>query len=138
MKNQIDKATPRPWVVSEINNGNDLQIDSEKLHICNHLFFIFLTFLLPMQSKLNKKLIRFHLISRLKAKVEAKDANRVKAFSTGMQTWAKNVLSNFDEYRFYLSENMSPEGMVILQGYREDQTTPYFIFFKDGLEEEKF
>ena len=76
--------------------------------------------------------------SRLKAKVEAKDANRVKPFQTGMQTWAKNVLSNFDEYRFYLSEHMCPEGMVILQGYREDQTTPYFIFFKDGLEEEKF
>ena len=47
----------------------------------------------------------------------------------GMQTWAKGVLSNFDEYRFYLSEHMSPEGMVILQGYREDQTTPYFASF---------
>jgi len=77
-------------------------------------------------------------MKELKLKVEAKDANRVKPFMAGMQTWAKGVLSNFDEYRFYLSEHMSPEGMVILQGYREDQTTPYFIFFKDGLVEEKF
>lgn len=74
----------------------------------------------------------------MKTKVEEKDAERVKKFMTGMQTWAKDVLAKFDEYRFYLSERMSPEGMVVLQGYREDQTTPYFIFFKDGLEEEKF
>lgn len=55
-----------------------------------------------------------------------------------MQKFAAQVLKNFNEYRFYTGERMDPEGMVILQGYREDQITPYFIFFKDGLEEEKF
>jgi hypothetical protein len=55
-----------------------------------------------------------------------------------MQTWAKNVLKEFDNYRFFLGERMDPEGMIVLMGYREDQTTPYFIFFKDGLQEEKF
>jgi hypothetical protein len=55
-----------------------------------------------------------------------------------MQTWAKSVLTTFDDWRFYLSESMNPDGMVVLMGYREDQTTPYFVFFKDGLEEEKF
>lgn len=29
------KHTPTPWHVVEINNGKDIQIDSEKLHICN-------------------------------------------------------------------------------------------------------
>ncbi len=70
--------------------------------------------------------------------MEERNPNRVAAFKAGMQKWAVAVLGKFDEWRFYIGENMNPEGMVILQGYREDQTTPYFVFFKDGLEEEKF
>ena len=55
-----------------------------------------------------------------------------------MQTFAKEMLKNFDNYRWYTGEKMNPEAMVIASGYREDEITPYFIFFKDGLEEEKF
>lgn len=32
---------------------------------------------------------------------------------------------------------MNPEGMVGLLDYREDGTTPYMLFFKDGLLAEK-
>ena len=32
---------------------------------------------------------------------------------------------------------MEPTGMVALCFYKEDGMTPYFWFFKDGLEEEK-
>lgn len=32
---------------------------------------------------------------------------------------------------------MNPEGMVIIQLYRDDGITPYFIFFKDGLKGQK-
>lgn len=32
---------------------------------------------------------------------------------------------------------MDPEAMVVLMFYKEDGITPYFYFFKDGLEEEK-
>lgn len=74
----------------------------------------------------------------MKGKVAEKNASRVEAFQKGMQKWATDVLKNFDQYRFYLGERMDPDGMVILSGYREDQVTPFFIFFKDGLEEEKF
>jgi hypothetical protein len=56
----------------------------------------------------------------------------------GMQTWAKKTLETFDDWRFYIGERMDPEAMVILQGYKEDQITPYFIFFKDGVVEEKY
>jgi hypothetical protein len=55
-----------------------------------------------------------------------------------MQAWATDVLKNFDNYSFYIGEKMDYSGMVVVQGYREDQTTPYFIFFKDGLELEKY
>ena len=55
-----------------------------------------------------------------------------------MQSWAKNTLTTFDDYRWYTGESMNPDAMVILSGYREDQITPFFVFFKDGLVEEKF
>ena len=74
----------------------------------------------------------------MKKRVEESDKSRVEKFTAGMQTWAKNVLKDFDNFRFFLGESMNPEGMVILMNYRDDQTTPYFIFFKDGLVEEKF
>ena len=34
-------------------------------------------------------------------------------------------------------EKMNPEGMCALMDFREDGVTPYILFFKDGLEEEK-
>ena len=71
-------------------------------------------------------------------KVAEKNPDRLNTFKAGMQKMAADVLKNFDEYRFYTGERMDPDGMVILSGYREDQITPYFLFFKDGLEEEKF
>ena len=39
--------------------------------------------------------------------------------------------------RFYTGESMNPDGMVALLNYREDGVTPYFVFWKDGLKEEK-
>ena len=69
---------------------------------------------------------------------EEVQAEKVKAFEKGMQKWAMGVIKTFDEWKFYLSENMPDDGMIILMGYREDQMTPFFTFFKDGLEEEKF
>ncbi len=45
---------------------------------------------------------------------------------------------NLSDYSFYIGESMNPEGMVVLMGYRADQTTPYFIYFKAGLVEEKY
>jgi hypothetical protein len=74
----------------------------------------------------------------LKKRLEEKNPSRVEKFTTGMQEFAKYILKNFDNWKFYIGERMDPEGMVILLGYREDQITPYFLFFKDGLEEEKY
>jgi len=77
-------------------------------------------------------------MKELKKRVETKTPDRVEKFTSGMQKWAKDVLGSFDDWRFFLGERMDPEGMVVLMGYREDQTTPYFMFFKDGLAEEKY
>jgi hypothetical protein len=42
-----------------------------------------------------------------------------------------------NKFNFYTGEKMDPNGMVALLNYRDDGVTPYFIFFKDGLEEIK-
>lgn len=55
-----------------------------------------------------------------------------------MTKFAKEMLGKFDEYRFYVSENMDYEAMVIPQFYREDGLTPVFVIFKDGIREEKY
>jgi len=66
-------------------------------------------------------------------KIDAAKANLLKA--------AKIVLGNFKNYdKFYTGESQQPEGIVGLLEYRNDDSgneTPYLIFFKDGLEEEK-
>lgn len=71
-------------------------------------------------------------------KIEDKDAAKVEPFKKAIQKWAGEVLKKFDEWKFYIGENMNPEGMVVLQGYRDDQTTPYFVYIKDGLDMEKY
>jgi len=74
----------------------------------------------------------------LKTHLEANSPNRVQPFQAGMTKLAKDILTKFDEYRFYLGESMNIDGMVVLQYYREDGLTPVFILFKDGLREEKY
>ncbi|KAJ2416613.1 hypothetical protein H4218_000401 [Coemansia sp. IMI 209128] len=62
----------------------------------------------------------------------------VKTFQASAQAFIKDViLANFKDYEFYTGESMNIDGMVALLNYREDGTTPYFTFFKDGLSEMK-
>ncbi len=75
---------------------------------------------------------------RLKEYLQQNNPDRVKPFQDGMTELAKEILKKFDDYRFYLGENMSIDGMVVLQYYRDDGLTPVFIYFKDGLRAEKY
>ncbi|CAF0992284.1 unnamed protein product [Adineta steineri] len=75
---------------------------------------------------------------KLKQYLEENAPDRAQPFKAGMTKVAKEILSKFDEYTFYLGEKMDPDGMVVLQYYREDGSTPIFIYFKDGLREEKY
>jgi len=75
---------------------------------------------------------------KLKEHLQENSPDRVQTFQTGMTKVAKEILGKFDEYRFYLGENMNIDGLVVLQFYRGDSLTPVFIYFKDGLKEEKY
>ncbi|WVR05993.1 hypothetical protein IAU60_003021 [Kwoniella sp. DSM 27419] len=73
----------------------------------------------------------------VKAKLQETNPDRVAAFEKGAQDLAKKIVGNFKDYEFYVGESMNPEGMVALLNYREDGTTPYFTFWRDGLREVK-
>eukprot|EP01094_Clydonella_sp_ATCC50884_P013044 TRINITY_DN23315_c0_g1_i1.p2 TRINITY_DN23315_c0_g1~~TRINITY_DN23315_c0_g1_i1.p2 ORF type:complete len:178 (+),score=70.54 TRINITY_DN23315_c0_g1_i1:42-536(+) len=77
-------------------------------------------------------------MKRLKAHLEEKNPDRVAPFMKGAATFVKKVLSEFNEYTFYSSESLDPDAMVILCKWSEDGMTPYFQYFKDGLDEEKY
>jgi len=73
----------------------------------------------------------------IKGKLEEKLPDRVTNFEKGAQAYAKKIVVNFKDYEFYVGESLDTEGMVALLNYREDGITPYFTFWKDGLEEVK-
>ncbi|KAI6763236.1 hypothetical protein HG531_013133 [Fusarium graminearum] len=65
-----------------------------------------------------------------------KDPEYVANFEKSAQDFLKTkLLPNFDDWEFFTGESMDSDGMVAIMGYREDGTTPYFMFWKDGLEE---
>lgn len=76
-------------------------------------------------------------LKAIRAKLEETNPDRVAKFEAGSQVYAKKILSNFDNFRFYQGENMDPEAMVCLLGTREDNSE-YFIFWKDGLRAAKY
>ena len=73
----------------------------------------------------------------IKAYLEKNKPERVAPFEKGAQAFAKKIVANFKDYEFYTGESMDPDGMVVLLNYREDGTTPYLIFWKDGLKQVK-
>jgi hypothetical protein len=48
------------------------------------------------------------------------------------------ILDTFKDWQFFYGESgIDGNGMVALMNYREDGITPYMLFFKDGVVEEK-
>ncbi|KAK4705100.1 glucan 1,3-beta-glucosidase, partial [Phenoliferia sp. Uapishka_3] len=69
----------------------------------------------------------------VKAHLAATNPDRVPVFEKNAAAFAKKVIGSFKDYEFYSGESMNPDGMIALLNYREDGTTPYFIFWKDGM-----
>ncbi|BGP37160.1 hypothetical protein JCM10450v2_001066 [Rhodotorula kratochvilovae] len=73
----------------------------------------------------------------VKAHLQATNPDRVSVFEKGAATYVKKVLANINDWQFFTGESMNPDGMIVLMNYREDGTTPYMVFWKDGLKEVK-
>lgn len=77
---------------------------------------------------------------RLVAKLEEKSPDQVEVFKTNMNKVMKDILSRFKDLQFFTGESMDCDGMVAMLEYRDINgvSTPVMMFFKHGLEEEKF
>ncbi|XP_041857761.1 translationally-controlled tumor protein homolog [Melanotaenia boesemani] len=73
----------------------------------------------------------------VKAKLQETHPDRVESFMNDVAPEVKKIIGNIKNYQFFTGESMNPDGMVGLLDYREDGVTPFMLFFKDGLEEEK-
>ena len=92
------------------------------------------------QTSFDKKSYLTYLKGYMKAvktKLQETNPDRVPVFEKNAQAFAKKIVTNFKDYEFYVGESMNPEGMVALLNYREDGTTPYFTFWKDGIKQVK-
>ena len=77
-------------------------------------------------------------MKRVKTRLEETKPERVADFQQGAQSFVKQILGSFSEYTFYTGESLEPDAMVVLCKWSEDGMTPYFQYWVDGLEEEKF
>ena len=76
-------------------------------------------------------------MKKIKTTLEESNPGRVAAFAAAAQIEVKNILDRFKDWEFYTGESRNDDGMVALLDYREDGVTPYMLFWKDGLKEEK-
>ena len=59
------------------------------------------------------------------------------AFKEGAKKEVAQILSTFGDWDFFTGESNTENAMAALLNYREDGITPYMLFWKDGLIEEK-
>ncbi|KAF5298441.1 hypothetical protein FQR65_LT01220 [Abscondita terminalis] len=79
-------------------------------------------------------------MKKLVDKLQTNSPDQVDVFKTNMNKVMKDILGRFKELQFFTGESMDVDGMVGLLEYREidGQSIPVMMFFKHGLEEEKF
>ena len=94
-----------------------------------------------VETNFDKKQFMIYIkgyMKRISDNLEANNPARKPIFMAAAANYVKGVLANFSEYGFYTGETMDPEAAVALTIYRGEAATPNFIFFKDGLVEEKY
>lgn len=92
------------------------------------------------QTSFDKKSYLVYLktyMKTIKQSLQETNPDRVPEFEKKAAEFAKKIVGNFSDWEFFTGESMNPEGMVALLNYREDGVTPYFVFWKDGLNETK-
>ena len=92
------------------------------------------------QTSFDKKSYLVYLktyMKTIKQSLQETNPDRVPEFEKKAAEFAKKVVGKFNDWEFYTGESMNPDGMVALLNYREDGVTPYCVFWKDGLKEEK-
>ncbi|XP_058808443.1 translationally-controlled tumor protein homolog [Phymastichus coffea] len=130
---QLDGANPS---AEETDEGTDEAVESGVDVVLNHRLQETFAF----GDKKSYTLYLKDYMKKLVAKLEEKAPDQVDVFKTNMNKVMKDILSRFKELQFFTGESMDIDGLVALMEYREidDQSVPVLMFFKHGLEEEKF
>lgn len=79
-------------------------------------------------------------MKKITVKLQETKPDEVETFKNNINKQMKDILTRFKELQFFTGESMDCDGMIALCEYREIDGTqkPVFMFFKHGLEEEKF
>ena len=72
-------------------------------------------------------------MKKTKLYLEEHNPTRVDAFMKNAPAAVKWILTNFDEFEFYLPESYDTENSIILAYYEEGAECPKFVYFIDGL-----
>ncbi|KAJ8891545.1 hypothetical protein PR048_004073 [Dryococelus australis] len=79
-------------------------------------------------------------MKKLVDKLQETQPDQVEVLKKNANKVMKDILSRFKDLQFFTGESMEIEGMVALLEYREidGDNIPVLMFFKHGLEEEKY
>nr|XP_057938284.1 translationally-controlled tumor protein homolog [Doryrhamphus excisus] len=93
-----------------------------------------------VETSYDKKSYIVHIkdyLKKIREKLDSENPERVDQFMTDANAEVKKLLPALKNLQFFTGESMNPDGMVAILDYREDESTPYLRFFKDGLIVEK-
>lgn len=130
---QIDGFNPS---AEEASEGTDEAVESGVDIVLNHR-------LAETYAFGDKKGFTAYLkdyMKKLVQKLEEKNPDEVSVFKNNTNKVMKDILGRFKELQFFTGESMDIDGMVAMLEYREidGDSVPVLMFFKHGLEEEKF
>ncbi|CAG0896039.1 unnamed protein product [Darwinula stevensoni] len=79
-------------------------------------------------------------MKKLSDKLQETKPDEVEKFKANAQKAVKDILTKFKDLQFFTGESMDTDGMVAILEYREVDgvDTPIMLFFKHGLDEEKY
>jgi len=130
---QIDGANPS---AEEADEGTDEAVESGVDVVLNHRLCETFAF----GDKKGYTAYLKDYMKKLVEKLAEKSPDQVDIFKTNMNKVAKELLGKFKDLQFFTGESMDVDGMVAMCEYREEEGTsiPYLMFFKHGLDAEKF
>jgi hypothetical protein len=128
----IDGANPS---AEEADEGTDEAVESGCDIVLNHR--------LVETGFGDKKAYTLYLkeyMKKLVSKLEERSPDQVEVFKTNMNKVMKELLNRFKDLQFFTGESMDADGMIALCEYRDvdGESRPIMMFFKHGLDEEKF
>ncbi len=124
----------------QVREGSDIPVNEEDCDdqtiTVNDVVYSFRL----VETQFDKKTYMTYIkgyMKKLSAYLEANNPDRVAGFKSEAQAFVKEMLGQISELQFFIGESMDPDAMVALLLWREDGITPYIVFFKDGLKQEK-